>query len=417
MTAEAVSLERQAKETPAAVEAAAERDHWLLLVTVLLVAAGLVMVLSASQARALLDSGDPLYYFKRQAIAAGLGIAAMVALMRLDYHRLRRLALPLVAATALLLLLVPVAGVEANGARRWFALGPVVIQPTELAKLPIALFFAHWCVKRGARLRELADGFVPFTLLVFAALGLVMLERDLGTTLVMAALVLSACLAAGGRKWHLIVLVLALAGLAVAVVVLEPYRFARLAVFTNPFGDQLGAGFQSTQALYALGSGGFFGVGLGHSVQKFLWLPESHTDFIFAIIGEETGLAGTTTVLSAFLFFAVRGYRAALRAPDRLGLVLAAAITTWVSFQALVNMATVTDTLPITGVPLPLISYGGSSVATSLAAIGVLLNIASQGAPQPLLGTRRRADATVDLGRRDRWTPDARARRRASASR
>ena len=384
-----------------------EADRWLLLITVLLVATGLVFVLSASQALAYIQHLTALYYFERQLVFVGVGGAALLVLMRVDYHRLRPLILPGTVAVTVLLVMVPLAGVEVNGARRWFALGPFVIQPTEIAKLAFGLFMSAWVVKRGERLRDLRDGFVPFVVLLGGALGLVILERDLGTALVVAAILIAAFIAGGGRKRHLALLLLGLFLAGWLTIVLEPYRFARLAVFVNPFQDQLNAGFQSTQALYALGSGGLWGVGIGHSVQKFLWLPEAHTDFIFAIVGEETGLFGTTLVLAGFAAFAIRGYRAALRAPDRLGLAIATAITTWVAFQALVNMATVTDTLPITGVPLPLISYGGSSVATTLAAIGVLLNVASQGTRSPSNETEGEVDASSHLGRRDRRPRDA----------
>ncbi len=389
-----------------------EADRWLLLITVLLVAVGLVFVLSASQALAYIQHLTALYYFERQLISVGLGGAAMLVLMRVDYHRLRPLILPGTVLVTVLLVLVPLAGVEVNGARRWFALGPLVIQPTEMAKLAFGLFMSAWVVKQGERLRDLREGFVPFVVLLGGALGLVILERDLGTALVVAAILVAAFIAGGGRKRHVALLLLGLLLAGWLTIVLEPYRFARLAVFINPFQDQLNAGFQSTQALYALGSGGIWGVGIGHSVQKFLWLPEAHTDFIFAIIGEETGLVGTTLVLLGFAAFAVRGYRAAMRAPDRLGLAIATAITTWVAFQALVNMATVTDTLPITGVPLPLISYGGSSVAMTLAAIGVLLNVASQGTRRQHQDTQRGVDAPSHLGRRNRWARDAGAGRR-----
>jgi cell division protein FtsW len=384
-----------------------EADRWLLLVTVLLVATGLVFVLSASQALAYVQHLTALYYFQRQLISVGIGGLAMLVLMRIDYHRLRPLILPGTVAVTILLVLVPLAGVQVNGARRWFALGPLVIQPTEMAKLAFGLFMSAWVVKRGEQLRDLRDGFVPYVVLLCGALGLVILERDLGTALVVAAILVATFVAGGGRKRHLALLLLGLLLAGWLTIVLEPYRFARLAVFINPFQDQLNAGFQSTQALYALGSGGIWGVGIGHSVQKFLWLPEAHTDFIFAIVGEETGLIGTTLILVGFATFAVRGYRAALRAPDRLGLTIATAITTWVAFQALVNMATVTDTLPITGVPLPLISYGGSSVAMTLAAIGVLLNVASQATRHPHNDTQREADASSHLGRRDRRARDA----------
>jgi cell division protein FtsW len=384
-----------------------EADRWLLLITVLLVATGLVFVLSASQALAYVQHLTALYYFQRQLVSVGLGGAVMLVLMRVDYHRLRPLLLPGTVAVTILLVLVPLAGVQVNGARRWFAIGPLVIQPTEMAKLAFGLFMSAWVVKRGEQLRELREGFVPFVVLLGGALGLVILERDLGTALVVAAILVATFVAGGGRKRHLALLLLGLLLAGWLTIVLEPYRFQRLAIFINPFQDQLNAGFQSTQALYALGSGGIWGVGIGHSVQKFLWLPEAHTDFIFAIIGEETGLVGTTLVLLGFAAFAVRGYRAALRAPDRLGLAIATAITTWVAFQALVNMATVTDTLPITGVPLPLISYGGSSVAMTLAAIGVLLNVASQGSRRQQQESQREADASSHLGRRDRWARDA----------
>jgi len=336
----------------------------------------------------------------------------MLVLSRIDYRRLKPLILPGTVLVVVLLVLVPLAGVQVNGARRWFSIGPVVIQPSEIAKLAFALFISAWVVKRGERLRDLKEGFWPFTILLAGALGLILLEKDLGTSLVIAAILVSAFIAGGGRKRHLALLLGALALAGWLTVVLEPYRFARLAVFVNPFQDQLNAGFQATQALYALGSGGIWGVGLGHSVQKFLWLPEAHTDFIFAIVGEETGLVGTTLILFGFTAFAVRGYRAAMRAPDRFGLTLATAITTWVTFQALVNMATVTDTLPITGVPLPLISYGGSSVAMTLAAIGVLLNIASHGTRRGARGTETESlDEAADLGRGHRRPFDAGARR------
>jgi cell division protein FtsW len=330
-----------------------------------------------------------------------------------DYRRLKPLVLPGTVVVVILLVLVPLIGVQVNGARRWFAIGPVVIQPSEIAKLAFALFISAWVVKRGERLRDLKQGLWPFTILLAAALGLILLEKDLGTSLVIAAILVSAFVAGGGRKRHVALL---LGGLILAgwlAVVVEPYRFARLAAFVNPFQDQLNAGFQATQALYALGSGGIWGVGLGHSVQKFLWLPEAHTDFIFAIVGEETGLVGTTLVLLGFAAFAVRGYRAAMRAPDRFGLALATSITSWVTFQALVNMGTVTDTLPITGVPLPLISYGGSSVAMTLAAVGVLLNIASQGTRRGARGAdwESQADEVADLGGRHGRSPDAGAGR------
>lgn len=412
MTAESLAAELPlSEERP-------ETDRWLALISLLLVGAGLVMVLSSSQALAYLDHRFALYYFEKQALFAVVGFAAMAGLRYFDYQRLRRWAPVLAVATALLmvLVLVPGLGIRANGARRWFNLGPLgSFQPSEVGKLAFALFMARWVDKRGDRLKSFTDGFLPFVVLLFAALGLLMLEKDLGSALVIGAIFCSIFFAAGGRKRYLALLLVFLVAAFVAFTLLESYRAQRLSVFLDPFKDPLGAGFQSRQAILALGSGGLTGVGLGHSVQKYLWLPEAHTDFIFAIVGEETGLIGTTAVLVGFVAFAMRGYRTAMRASGRFGVALAAGVTSWITFQALLNMGTVTDTVPITGVTLPFISYGGTSLAISMAAVGVLLNIAAQGSGQRY--TARRMDATVDLGRRDGRPPVAGARRRRSLQR
>jgi cell division protein FtsW len=403
--------------TPAAAAAPARservvQDHPMVIITLLLAGLGLVFVLSASQALALNQHVFALYYFVRQLAGVALGLLLMVVLMRVDYHRLRRLAQPaaIVAIVFMLLVLVPHIGIQVNGARRWFTLGPLgTFQPSEMGKLCFVLFAAHWVEKRGERLRDLEDGVLPFGIMVGAVLVVLMLEKDLGTAIVTASIFLSIFFAGGGRKRHLVLMLGVLLFAFIALTLAEPYRAARFASYLNPFADPLNAGFQSSQGLIALGAGGLKGVGLGHSVQKFLWLPAAHTDFIFAIIGEETGLLGTTGVLVAYVFFAWRGFRTALRAPDRYGVMVGVGITTWIAVQALINMGTVTDTIPATGVPLPFISYGGTSVVILLAAVGVLLNISSQGHEQSF----RRFDATLDLGRGDRRPPDARARRRA----
>ncbi|MGH7903498.1 MAG: putative lipid II flippase FtsW [Candidatus Dormibacteraceae bacterium] len=398
--------QRRAERRAESAEDRGELDRWLLLLTVLLVGVGLVMVFSASQAGALLQHGSPLYYFERQAVWVALGLAALFFFARTDYRRLRRLAAPVAAVVALmmLLVLVPHIGLKIGGARRWFNLGPLgTVEPSELGKLAFAFFFADWLVRREERLLSVKEGLVPFCVLGGGVLALVMLEKDLGTGLVLAAIFASSFFAAGGRKRHLVLLVAGLAGAGVVVVLKESYRSARLGAFLHPFADPLGSGWQSAQSLYALGTGGITGVGLGHSMEKFLWLPEAQTDFIFAIIGEETGIIGTTLILAGFIAFAIRGYRIAMRAPDRYGAILSASLTTWIAFQALLNMATVTDTLPITGVPLPFISYGGTALATTLAAVGVLLNISRQSTARPRRDDSWRNDATADLGRGDRW--------------
>lgn len=425
MSADALveTVDKRGQERSESAVRESEPERWLLLFTLLLAGAGLVMVLSSSQVLAYLQYRQPLYYFWRQAVGLGLGLAALVVLRRFDYHRLRLLARP-AAAVALVLMFVvtlPHFGVEVNGARRWFYLGPLGgVQPSELGKLAFAIFLADWMARHEARLGSLVDGLLPFGLMVSVVLAVLMLEKDLGSALVMAAMFCAIYYAGGGRKRHLVLLVAALLAAFVLFTLAEPYRLQRLAVFRDPFKDRLDTGFQSYQALLALGSGGFSGVGLGHSVQKFLWLPAAHTDFIFAIIGEETGLLGTTAVLVCFMAFAARGYRAAVRAPDCFGISLAAGITTWIAFQAQINMATVTATLPITGVPLPFISYGGTAAASTLAAVGVLLNVAGQGTrPTRRRNTmaRWRADETADRGRGDGRPPVPGARRRPSAAR
>jgi cell division protein FtsW len=403
--------------------ARAERqpDRWLLFTTVLLCGAGLVMVTSASVAFAYTQHQSAFYYAERQLIWMLIGFAALFLLSRFDYRRLRPLAPAGAVAVVLLmmLVLVPHLGVTVNGARRWFDAGPLgTFQPSELGKLAFALFVAHWIDRNASRIGDFQKGLLPVAAMLAGVLTLLMLEKDVGTSIIIVTIFLSAFWAGGGRFRH-VVLLTAVLGLAfLAITLFEQYRFARLVSFKNPWADPLGAGFQATQALYGLGSGGFFGVGIGHSVEKYGWLPEAHTDFIYAIVGEETGLVGTTLVMAGFLLFAFRGYRAGLRAPDRFGVVLAVAITTWIAFEALLNMATVTNTLPITGVPLPFFSYGGTAIATTLAAVGVLLSVARNGTSGGLgIKSKGRADAPIDSWRRDRRTPLSRARGRASLSR
>jgi cell division protein FtsW len=389
-------------------------DRLLLFTTFLLCGGGLVMVTSASVAFAYTQHQSAFYYAERQAAWMFIGFVALFVLSRIDYHRLRPLAPAgaVVAALLMILVLVPHLGVTVNGARRWFDAGPLgTFQPSELGKLAFAVFIAHWVDKNSAQMGSFQKAFVPFVAMLAGVLVLLMLERDLGTSIVVVGIFVSTYWAGGGRVRHMVLLVAALALAFVALSVFESYRLARLTAYVNPWADPLGAGFQATQSLYGLASGGFFGVGIGHSIEKYGWLPEAHTDFIFAIVGEETGLLGTTLVMLGFLFFGLRGYRAALRAPDRFGVGLAASITTWICFEALLNMATVTNTLPITGVPLPFFSYGGTAVATTLAAVGVLLSIARSGTGSAL----GKSDEVIDRWRRDRRAPVSGARSRASS--
>jgi cell division protein FtsW len=395
-------------------------DRWLLALTLALLAAGLVMVLSASSVEGLLAFDSAYYYFGRQMVFAIAGLGAMLVLQRIDYRQLRRWApAGAVAAVVLMLLvLVPHVGVDpgrTHGASRWLNLGPLgTFQPAEFGKLALALYVAHWVERRQGRLRSFSDGLLPFAIMVAVVLGIMMLQRDLGTAVVLGAILVSIYFVGGGRKRHVALVLVGLAAGFALFVLLESYRQHRLTAFLDPFRDPLGDSYQPVQALIGLGSGGPLGVGLGHSVLKYGWLPEAHTDFIFAVIGEETGLLGTTLILAGFVALTVRGYRAAMRAPDRFGVMLATGITTWIGFQAFVNMATVTSTLPATGVPLPFVSYGGSALAITLAAMGVLLNVAAQAQEE---SSARRTDATADLGRRNWRTPVAGARRRPGVPR
>jgi cell division protein FtsW len=349
--------------------------HLLVLVTLALVAFGLVMVYSASSARALLGSDDPAYYLKRQALYAVAGLVALVLLSRTDYRRLRHAAGPLLLASFVLLVAVLAIGTAVNGARRWIPLGTLTFQPSELAKLALALWIAGLLARWPAP-QTLGDLVRPIGLVVGAACALILVEPDLGSALAIAIMV-AAVLLVAGTPVRTLAAGSGIAGMLVlAAIWFEPYRRARIFSFIDPWHDPQGAGFQSVQAMIALGSGGIFGVGLGESVQKIYYLPEASTDMIFAIVGEELGLVGVLAVIGAFALFAYAGLNIALRCHDPFGKRLAAGLTALVCGQAAVNVSAVMGLAPLTGVPLPFVSYGGSSLVVGLASVGILLNIA-----------------------------------------
>ena len=349
--------------------------HLLVLVTLALVAFGLVMVYSASSARALLGSDDPAYYLKRQALYAVAGLVALVLLSRTDYRRLRHAAGPLLLASFVLLVAVLAIGTAVNGARRWIPLGTLTFQPSELAKLALALWIAGLLARRPAP-QTLGDLVRPIGLVVGAACALILVEPDLGSALAITIMV-AAILLVAGTPVRTLAAGSGIAGMLVlAAIWFEPYRRARIFSFIDPWHDPQGAGFQSVQAMIALGSGGIFGVGLGESVQKIYYLPEASTDMIFAIVGEELGLVGVLAVIGAFALFAYAGLNIALRCQDPFGKRLAAGLTALVCGQAAVNVSAVMGLAPLTGVPLPFVSYGGSSLVVGLASVGILLNIA-----------------------------------------
>jgi cell division protein FtsW len=332
-------------------------------------------VYSASSARALLGADDPAYYLKRQALYAVAGLVALVLLSRTDYRRLRHAAGPLLLASFVLLVAVLAIGTAVNGARRWIPIGTLTFQPSELAKLALALWIAGLLARRPTP-QTLSDLVRPIGLVVGAACALILVEPDLGSALAIAIMV-AAVLLVAGTPVRTLAAGSGIAGMLVlAAIWLEPYRRARIFSFIDPWHDPQGAGFQSVQAMIALGSGGIFGVGLGESVQKIYYLPEASTDMIFAIVGEELGLVGVLAVIGAFALFAYAGLNIALRCHDPFGKGLAAGLTALVCGQAAVNISAVMGLAPLTGVPLPFVSYGGSSLVVSLASVGILLNIA-----------------------------------------
>jgi cell division protein FtsW len=381
--------------------------HLLVLVTLALVAFGLVMVYSASSARALLGSDDPAYYLKRQALYAGLGLAALVLLSRMDYRRLRHSTGPLLLASFALLLAVLVVGTAVNGARRWIPIATLTFQPSELAKLALVLWVAALLAKRRAPQR-LAELVRPIGMVVGAACALILVEPDLGSALAIAIMVAAVLLVSGTPVRTLVTGGGLTGALLLAAIWFEPYRRARIFSFLDPWHDPQGAGFQSVQAMIALGSGGIFGVGLGESVQKIYYLPEASTDMIFAIIGEELGLIGVFGVIAAFALFAYAGFNIALRCRNPFGKRLAVGLTALVCGQAAVNVSAVMGLAPLTGVPLPFVSYGGSSLVISLASVGILLNIAINHGVSA-------ASEVPDRRGRNRRTRPARARDRGSA--
>ena len=343
---------------------------------------GLTMILSASSVSSFATYGSSFMFFKRQLIWAAVGVLAFFVLARTDYRRAKGLGYPafLISTVLLAAALVPGIGIVAGGSARWIGLGPFSFQPSELAKLALVLFCAEVFARKQER--SLAT-FAHTALPLLPALGiltlLVMMQPDLGTTLLLGMIGMGLLFVAGAPLAYIIPLSLTGALAATAAALSEDYRRARILAFLDPWKDPLNTGYQTIQSLIALGSGGWLGVGLGASRQKWSYIPNAHTDFIYAILGEEMGLLGTLAVLGMFAFLAYLGVQAARRAPDRYGSLLAAGITLWISVQALVNMGAVTAALPITGVPLPLVSFGGTSLVVSLAAMGILANIASQG--------------------------------------
>jgi len=352
-------------------------DIWMIAATLGILAIGVVMVYSASAIAAFHDYGDKFYYVKRQLIFSGIGVAAMFATMNVDYGRWRRWAFPglLVCFALLLLVLIPGIGVVRGGARSWLGIGSLGIQPSEFMKLAMILFLAKFLSDRQQTLHSFTRGLLPPLAILGLAFGLIMLQPDLGTGAVMIGAALMVIYIAGARVSHLGAL--GLVGLAgfVGLIAAAPYRLARITAFLDPWKDPLGAGYQSIQSLYAIGPGGLVGLGLGMSRQKYNYLPEPQTDFIFSILAEELGFIGGSLLLLLFLLLIWRGMRTAIAISDPFGSFLAAGIVGIIATQVLMNVGVVIGLLPVTGITLPLVSYGGSSLTLLLTALGILLNL------------------------------------------
>jgi len=354
-------------------------DRTLFGSTLLLVAASLVMVYSASAVQQADLKHVSYYYLMRQLAWVVMGLAGLLCAMRIDYRVLRRpeVIWPLVGLVVVGLVAVflfrPV-----KGAHRWVSLGSFSVQPAEFAKLVAIVFAAALLDRRMHRINDVAYALAPIAILTVGFGGLIVKEPDFGTAMMMVATVVAMVFAAGLSYKYLMGLFALLVPGAIGLIALEPYRVDRFLIFLDPWKDQLGKGFQSIQALIAVGSGGPLGKGIMAGVQKLFYIPEPHTDFIYAVIGEELGLVGTTFILVCFVLIAWRGFRTAVLAPDRFGSLLALGLTTLITLQAFVNMSMVIGLLPTEGVPLPFVSNGGSSLVISLIGMGILLNISQQ---------------------------------------
>ena len=351
----------------------------LLVLVVVLVVIGLGATQSASSAVAIDQSEDRFYFFKRQLVGVGIGTVALLVASRIPYQFYRKIAIPFFVVTISLLVAVLAVGPVIGGAKRWLPVAGFSFQPSELAKVAVVFALAYLLEKKHKLVNRFGHFLVPVVFVVGTIAVLVMKQPDLGTVIVIGAAALAVILASDAPLRYVAFLAI-VAILAVSVLAFsDDYRADRIVGFLDPWGTSSGEGYQLVQSYYALSNGGIFGVGLGASRARWFYLPNAHTDFIFAIIGEETGLIGALTVIGLFVVLALGGWMVASRAPDRFGRMVAAGITVWLSFQALVNIGGVLGVLPITGIALPFISFGSTALIASMAALGVLVNIAQAG--------------------------------------
>ncbi|MFH2105252.1 MAG: putative lipid II flippase FtsW [Parcubacteria group bacterium] len=353
-------------------------DYWLVITVMILLVVGSVMLSSASAVVSYENFGNNYQYLKHQLFYGVLfGLLAMIITSRINYRFWKKFAAILLGVTLVLLLAVfiPGIGLEYGGARRWISLGAATMQPTEIVKLTFILYLATWLEKRQKGIRDWKFGFLPFVTVLGIIGSLIMLQPDLGTMSVIIVSAIAVYFIAGARWRHLATI--GGAGIVLFWIMIKaaPYRMARFTVFLNPELDPQGIGYQINQALLAVGSGGLFGRGLGKSIQKYNYLPEATGDSIFAVMAEELGFIRILFLIGVFVFLAVRGFMVAKKAPDIFGKLVAVGITSWIAFQAFINIAAMVALVPLTGIPLPFISYGGTALLFTLAAVGILINI------------------------------------------
>jgi cell division protein FtsW len=352
-------------------------DFWILITVLMLLLLGTVMITSASTSFAYSTKGDTFFFLKKQLQSLPISIFAMVFLMYFDYKKLGKLSPVIFLASIVLLILVAIPGIgtQIKDARRWLYIGPINFQPSEFTKIAVILFFSYSLSKRKDTLKSFFKGLLPYLLILGFVLGLIIIEPHMSGTVVVALIVMTILFCAGAKISHFILLAVpAVIGLA-GLVIIEPYRMARITSFIDPWAHKLDGGWQVIQSLMAIGSGGLFGRGLGRSLQKYLYIPEPHNDFIFAVMAEELGFIGVTVVIILFLIFIWRGIKVAMTAPDSFASLVAIGITSLVAYQFIINILVVTSSIPNTGMPLPFFSYGGTSMIFLMGGIGILLNI------------------------------------------
>lgn len=352
-------------------------DYLIIIVTIALLSVGVVVVYSSSAVMSLVNIGDSFYFAKRQMLWAVIGIIAMLTIMKYDYWKWQTIAgkILLSCYVFLFLVLIPGIGSVRNGARSWIDLGFMSLQPAEFAKLGVIIYLAYWLSKNQDSITDFKRGFLPPLGICIMTFGIIMLQPDLGTGSVLFLTGMIIIFTAGARIKHILLIGSLAIPAFIALVFIAPYRVKRLTSFMDPWADPLNTGYHIIQSLYAIGPGGLMGLGLGRSRQKFFYLPEPQTDFIFSILSEELGFIGGSFVICLFILLIWRGMRTAITAPDLFGTFLATGITGMIAVQVIINIGVVTGSFPVTGITLPFISYGGSSLVLMLCSVGILLNI------------------------------------------